>query len=63
VVQIEDLGISPVDFGISQAQKWALVDAGRVATHALLDRRERRRAPVAPHIDGSEGSKRVEAQP
>lgn len=39
VIQVDDLGISPIDFNITQAQKWALVDAGKVAMHSFLDRR------------------------
>jgi NTE family protein len=50
VVQIDDLGISPVDFFMSAPQKWALVEAGRVATHALLERREHDVRGVRRHV-------------
>jgi NTE family protein len=40
VVHVDDLGISPVNFNITDAQKWALVEAGRVATHGHLERCE-----------------------
>lgn len=63
VVQIDDLGISPVDFAITQAQKWALVDAGRVATHALLDRRERAGAPASLPVAKASNGKASEVQP
>ncbi|HEX7480467.1 MAG TPA: patatin-like phospholipase family protein [Polyangiales bacterium] len=46
VVQIDDLGISPVNFFLSAPQKWALVEAGRVATHALLEQREQEARPI-----------------
>lgn len=50
VVQIDDLDIAPTDFGISDPQKWALVEAGRVATHALFE--SRRHVPVLATATG-----------
>lgn len=54
VVEIEDLGISPLQFKIGQAQKWALVDAGRVATHRFLDRTELGPSPAVDRLQPSQ---------
>lgn len=39
VVAIDGLEIPPLELDLSHAQKWALVESGRMATHALLERR------------------------
>ena len=56
VIEIDGLGISPVDFGSSAAQKWALIDAGRRATNRFLDARLDAAAAARPSQAEDESS-------